>query len=164
MSIRSPVVLLLALLALSGRPDRAGAEARDPSSLKGLGRTLCILVDEPDTDAQRAGLTAEKLKAAVEENLRKAGFTVAPSGPCLRASLRTHALAAAGLVSHFVELALVEEVSPTRDPGLRFKAPTWLHGTVGTSLSGRLEPAVLATAASSVAVFADEYQLVNSDP
>ncbi|MBI5440477.1 MAG: hypothetical protein HY900_04615 [Deltaproteobacteria bacterium] len=122
MIIHSAVVLLLAFLALSGLPDRARAETRDPSSLKGLGRSLCIVVEEPDTDAQRAGLTAEKLKA------------------------------------------VVEEVFPTRDPGLGFKAPTGLHGTVGTWLSGRLEPAVLATAAGSVAVFADEYQLVNSGP
>ena len=159
--MRTGPLLLLVALALSGPQPGAQAEGRDSSALKGLGHSLCILVEEPDADAKKAGVTAEKLKAALEEDLKKAGFGIDGVSPCLNLVLRTHALAGAGLVSHYVELALVEEVSPTRNGALRIQARTWTQGAVGLSLSARLEPAVMATAAGSLAVFVDDYQLVH---
>lgn len=153
--------LFAALFLASG----AFAAERNPDVLKGLGSTLCVAAEEPGPEARQAGLTADRLKASVAEALARAQFRLAEKAPaCLRVSVLTHTIPATGFVSHYVELSLVEEVAPVRAGAPRVQAPTWVYGTVGTSLSGRLGSAVSTTISASVGVFVDDYQLVDGSP
>ncbi|HWW93723.1 MAG TPA: hypothetical protein VN375_10185 [Vicinamibacteria bacterium] len=133
---------LLLVLAL-GRAGGALAQGPSPEEARRaplVGLTgMRLVVEAPDAQAQKAGLTAETIRAAVEGRLRQGGIPLVddpkgrlspPGFPSLHVGVKVEPLKAGGPV-YATSLNLRQAASLVRKPAIIVNASTWHTGSVG---------------------------------
>jgi hypothetical protein len=125
-------------LGLAGGALAQGPEEARRAPLIGL-TGVRLVVEAPDAQAQKAGLAAETIRAAVEERLRQGGIPLVddpkgqlspPGFPSLHAGVRVQPLKAGGQV-YATSLNLLQAASLIRKPAVIVNATTWHVGSVG---------------------------------
>jgi hypothetical protein len=127
-------------IGLAGGALAQGPSAEEARRAPLVGLTgVRLVVEAPDAQAQKAGLTAETIRAAVEERLRQGGIPLVddpkgrlspPGYPSLHAGVKVEPLKAGGQV-YATSLNLRQAASLVRKPAIIVNASTWHAGTVG---------------------------------
>ncbi|HXB55764.1 MAG TPA: hypothetical protein VN461_13330 [Vicinamibacteria bacterium] len=132
-----PLVLVLALAggALAQGPSPEEARRAPLVGLTGVR----LVVEPPDAQAQKAGITAETIRAAVEGRLRQGGIPLVddpkgrlspPGFPSLHVGVKVEPLKPGGQV-YGTTLNLRQAASLVRKPAIIVNASTWHAGSVG---------------------------------
>jgi hypothetical protein len=109
------------------------------SSLQGL-KGVKVLVEEMAPEVEQAGLAKEPLQKGIEERLREAGIRVftqeevtrTPGEPYLYVNVNvTFSKGEGEACSYSMDVALIQNVTLSRDPKQTTYAVTWSTGGVG---------------------------------
>lgn len=157
----------MAWLALSAWPARAGDDANDRATLRGI-RTVCVVVEVIHrADGQKSRLTSAMFESDLEGALSDAGLRIdANAIPCVYLKVRPlQALAGRGrpLGLYAVDFSIdfFQTVSLARDPSVKTFAPTWSLENMATIPAGELSRAAREITADLTQKFVAAYKSVN---
>jgi hypothetical protein len=154
------IVAAIALLALSGVYASASDGPIERATLRGL-KTVRVVVDPPDEELQRAGVTAAKLVAMVEQRLQKAGLTPDSSAVEFLGLRVTAAHAKKKNSAVCLTLGLYQNVTLVRDPKIKATTETWAGESVVLAPPELFYEAVANTVNQLVDQFADAFRTAN---
>jgi hypothetical protein len=165
MDPRRALPLVLAL-GLGGRALAQGPSAEETRRAPLAGLTgVRLVVDALDAEAQKAGLTADSVRAAVDGRLRQAGIPLVddpkgrlspPGFPPLHVGVKAEPLKGRGHVFG-IGLTLQQAASLVRRPAVIVNASTWHAG----GLSRGTPDTVLEALGRQCDQFISDYQAAN---
>jgi hypothetical protein len=153
------IALTLVTSLWTGSPVNAAGDLFEQASLQGL-RAVQVVVENFAPDISRDGLDRERVKAAVERQLRQAQVTVEPQAEnALYVHLGTHKNED-GVYSYALSLQLLQLVLLFRDPGLVTWGTTWSLDQVGSVSPAKVSD-LESLIARGVNTFVEDYQIAN---
>jgi hypothetical protein len=113
------------------------------ATLRGL-ESIYVAVERFDPDARAQGLNEDQIHTEAVERLKKAGlviqtkseFDVSPEKVFLY--IRLSSLRRGSCIAYAVTVAVRQEVTLVRDPGMTLVTETWSAGGVGSADPGKL--------------------------
>ena len=130
------------------------------ATLRGL-KAVRVIVDPPDEELRRAGVTAAKLVAMVEKRMEKAGIPTDSNAVEFIGMRITAAHAKKKSSAVCLTLAVYQNVNLTRDPKIKATTETWSGESVVLAPPELLFEAVSNTVNQLVDQFADAYRIAN---
>jgi hypothetical protein len=123
------ILLIAAMLAIPSLAPGAGDTTLDRATLRGL-TAVNIVVDKLDPQLQGAGVTADSIRARLEDRLRAANIPIDPKRPEFVAIRLTGVRANRGPFAVAVTLGAYQPVVLGRDSKTRTATQTWEVETV----------------------------------
>ena len=150
------------------KEKEASDDYSERSSLYGL-PGVYVLVESPNLDAEKDGLTKDQLRKEVESQLRNAGIKIltreekfkTTGNPQLYVNINLLKSSSPFAYAYSVEIRLEQEVSLVRKPNMRTAATTWSRGSVGFVGIANLR-AIRETVRGRVEHFIHDYFAANS--
>jgi hypothetical protein len=155
------ILFLAAILAMPAIAPAAGDAAIDRATLRGLG-ALNVVVDKLDAQLQSAGVTADAVRARLEDRLHAANIAVDASKSEFLAVRMTGVRAAHGPFAVAVTLGAYQPVALGRDAKIRTATQTWEVETVLLADQKQLYRAAMDSIDELAAGFVTAYRSVNS--
>ena len=153
------IVLTLLASLWTGLHAYAAGDLFEQASLQGL-RAVQVVVENLAPDISQDGLDRERIKAAVEQQLRQARVTVEPQAEnALYIHLGTNKNED-GVYSYALSLQLLQLVLLFRDPGLVTWGTTWSLDQVGSVAPAKVNE-LESLIARGVNAFVEDYQTAN---
>lgn len=153
------IALTLIASLWTGSHAYAAGDLFEQASLQGL-RAVQVVVENFAPDISRDGLDRERIKAAVEQQLRQAQVTVEPQAEnALYIHLGT-SRNEEGVYSYALSLQLLQLVLLFRDPGLVTWGTTWSLDQVGSVAPAKVSE-LESLIARGVNTFVEDYQTAN---
>lgn len=154
------MLLLFISLALPSLAPGAGDSPLDRATLRGLA-AVNVVVDKLDDSIQQAGVTAEAVRARLEDRLRAANITVDTSKPEFMAVRVTGVRDRRGPFAVAITLGAYQPVLLARDHNLKTATQTWEVQTVLLAEPKLLYRAAMDTIDELAASFVAAYRSVN---
>jgi hypothetical protein len=155
--------LLLFLATLGLLPaiaPAAGDAPLDRATLKGL-TAVNVVVDKLDPQLQSAGVTADAVRARLEDKLRAANIPVDASKPEFMAVRMLAVRENRGSFALAVTLGAYQPVTLSRDPKVRTATETWELETILMAQPKQLYRAAMDTIDELAAGFVTAYRSAN---
>jgi hypothetical protein len=154
------VLLLAAILGIPALAPGAGDAALDRATLRGL-TAVNVVVDKLDPQLQGAGISADAVRARLEDRLRAANIAIDPKRPEFVAVKMTGVRANRGPFAVAVTLGAYQPVTLARDAKIRTATETWEVQTVLLADSKQLYRAAMDSIDELAAGFVTAYRSVN---
>jgi hypothetical protein len=158
-----PGRILVSIAFLGLICGRASDGPIERATLRGL-KAIKVIVDPPDAELQRGGVTAPKLAAQIAQRLEKDGLPV-DNNAIEFVGLRVTAVHAKKKTSAIcLTLGLYQNVSLVRDPAIKTTTETWSGESVVLVPPDLYSEAVADTVNQLVDQFADASRAANPKP
>lgn len=154
------MLLLAALLLTPAIAPAAGDAALDRATLRGI-TAVNVVVDKLDPQLQTAGITAEAVRARIEDKLRAAGIVVDSSRPEFLAVRMIGVRENRGPFALAVTEGLYQQVTLGRDPKTRTATQTWEVQTILMAQPKQLYRAAMDSIDELTNGFVAAYRSVN---
>jgi hypothetical protein len=158
--MRARFLLLAAILGFPALAPAAGDTPLDRSTLRGLA-AVNVVVDKLDAQLQSAGITADAVRARIEDKLRAANIPIDTTRPEFVAVRMNGVRANRGPFAVAVTLGAYQPVTLSRDPKVRTATQTWEAQTVLLAEPKQLYRAAMDTIDELAAGFVTAYRSVN---
>ncbi len=123
------ILLLLAILGMPVTSSAAGDAVLDRATLRGL-TAINVVVDKLDSQLEGAGLTADAVRARLEDKLRAANITVDSTRPEFLAVKMIGVRDNRGPFALAIDLGAYQPVTLSRDPKTHTATQTWEVQTI----------------------------------
>jgi hypothetical protein len=156
------VVLVLAVSFWNGKggtPAYTAGDVFEQASLRGL-NSVQVVVEDLALDVTQDGLNREQIKAAVEQQLQRAGIGVEQQADTAFYIHVGTMKTSTGLYSYSLSLQLQQLVLLFRDPSLVTWGTTWSLDQVGSIAPANIEE-VASLITRGVNAFIADYQVAN---
>ena len=154
------MLLVFAIFAFPSLILAAGNSALDRATLRGL-TGVNIVVDKLDPQLQEAGITADAVRARLEDRLHAAGIAVDTSKTDFVAVRMTAVRANKGPFAVAVTMGAYQPVVLSRDKNVRTATQTWEVETVLLAEPKQLYRGAMDTIDELAASFVAAYRSVN---
>jgi hypothetical protein len=154
------MLLVFAILVLPVFMPAAGNSALDRATLRGL-TAVSVVVDKVDEQLEGAGVTAEAVRARIEDRLRAANITIDTTKPEFVAVRFTSVRANRGPFAVAVTLGAYQPVVLARDKNVKTATQTWEVETVLLAEPKQLYRGAMDSIDELAASFISAYQAVN---
>jgi hypothetical protein len=154
------ILVAIAFLVLVCPSGRASDGPMDRATLRGL-KAVRVIVDPPDAELQRAGVTATKLAAQISQIVTKAGLTVDNQAIEFVGLHVTAAHAKKKSSAVCLTLGLYQNVALARDATIKTTTETWSGESVVLAPPELFTDAVADTVSQLVDQFIEAFRSAN---
>jgi hypothetical protein len=132
-------------------------------------KALYVFVQGLTEDAEKAGLTKEKIQSYIEERLKQEGIRIVSEEEGARlagkvvfyVNINAHKRTRTPAYVYHVDLGILQEVSLLRAPEIRTMGITWNKGRLGHCPSTALVNSVQETVGFLMDRFSEDYRAAN---
>jgi hypothetical protein len=156
------LLLVAAILSVPFATTGAGNAPLDRATLRGLAG-INVVVDRIDPQIESAGVTAEAVRARVEDRLRTGMIPIDASKPDFVAVRLTSVRAVRGPFAVAVTLGVYQPVALVRDAKVKTATQTWEVETVLLADTKQLYRAVMDSIDELANSFVNAYRSANPD-
>jgi hypothetical protein len=153
----------MAFLALAHPAARASDGPIERATLRGL-KAIKVIVDPPDAELQRAGVTAKNLAAQIAQRLERGGLPVDNNAIEFVGLTVTAAHVKKKTSAVSLTLGVYQNVALARDPAIKTTTETWSTESVVLVPPELFSEAVADTVNQLVDQFASAFRLSNPKP